>query len=412
MQIAYPMNTTTPAERLAQARTRFPGVNDQIYFETSARGLLPQGALDAAMHFYEAALRGAAKETDPVYHAAERAREQFARLVGASADEVTLTRNVTEGLNMIVASLPWQSGDNAIVCRDIEHPNGVYSLYNMRDRHGIEVRIAEPTPDLAMPVDAVSRMIDKRTRLVIMSSVTFATGARTELDRIGRICRERGVILLVDGAQSVGALDLDVHAAQVDAMAVGASKYLCGPYGLGFLFVRRAFAETLQPAYLGRFSVDLGDAHEGVQGSDRYTLMRGARRFDLGSANYPAANAIGCSLELLQSTGIPVIEGHVTALARRMDAGLRELGVPLISGSVETHRAHIVVAGWKTASPDGAALIAGLSRHFAARRMRVSERLGRLRFSFHLYNTADEVEQVLAAVREWPQLKALAALKP
>jgi len=405
------MNTDNSAERLAQARALFPGANGQIYLETSARGLLPKVALDAAMHFYEAAVRGDAKETGEVYLAAERVREKIARLIGAAPDEVTYTRNVSEGLNMIVASLPWQAGDNAIVCRDIEHPNGVYSLYNMRDRHGIEVRMVEATPDLAMPVDAIAARIDGRTRLVVMSSVTFATGARTELARMGRICRERGVTLLVDGAQSVGALDLDVHEAQVDALAVGASKYLCGPYGLGFLFVRRALAETLRPAYLGRFSINLGNAHEGVQGSEQYQLMPGAQRFDLGSANYPASNAIDASLDILQSVGVPVIEKHVTALAAHLDAGLRELGIPLLSGSVARHRAHIVVAGWKNPPAAGAALIADLSKHFANQQMRVSERLGRLRFSFHLYNTSDEVDAVLAAVAEWPKLRELATLR-
>jgi aspartate aminotransferase-like enzyme len=405
------MNTNNPAERLAQARTLFPGVNDKIYLETSARGLLPKVALDAAMHFYEAAVRGDAKESGAVYLAAERVREKFARLIGASANEVTYTRNVSEGLNMVIASLPWQAGDNAIVCRDIEHPNGVYSLYNMRDRHGIEVRMVDATSDLAMPVDEIAKRIDSRTRMVMMSSVTFATGARSELTRMGNICREQKVTLLVDGAQSVGALDLDVHAAKVDALAVGASKYLCGPYGLGFLFVRRAFAETLRPAYLGRFSIDLGNAHEGVQGSDQYQLMPGAQRFDLGSANYPASNAIDASLDILQSVGVPVIETHVTTLAKQLDAGLRDLGIPLISGSVDLHRAHIVVAGWKNPPSEGAALIADLSRHFASRQMRVSERLGRLRFSFHLYNTPDEVAAVLAAVKQWPRLGDLAALR-
>lgn len=405
------MNTNSPTESLAQARTLFPGVNDKIYLETSARGLLPKSALDAAMHFFEAAVRGDAKENGGVYLAAERVREKLATLIGAAREEVTYTRNVSEGLNMIVASLPWQAGDNAIVCRDIEHPNGVYSLYNMRDRHGIEVRVVEATPDLAMPVDAIAARIDDRTRLVVMSSVTFATGARTELARMGRICRERGVTLLVDGAQSVGALDLDVHEAQIDALAVGASKYLCGPYGLGFLFIRRTLAESLRPAYLGRFSIDLGNAHEGVQGNDQYQMMPGAQRFDLGSANYPAANAIDASLDILQAVGVPVIETHVTALARRLDGGLRECGIPLISGSIDRHRAHIVVAGWKNPPAGGADLIADLSAHFAKRQMRISERLGRLRFSFHLYNTAGEVDEVLAAVKQWPRLQELARLR-
>jgi len=405
------MNTPDTADRLARARAQFPGTLDQIYLETSARGLLPRAALDGAMRYFEAAVSGAAKEDGGVYLAAERVRDKVAGLIGATAEEITYTRNVSEGLNMVVASLPWQRGDNAIVCRDIEHPNGVYSLYNMRDRHGIEVRIAEATADLAMPVDDIAARIDDRTRLVVMSSVTFATGARTELARMGRICRERGVTLLVDGAQSVGALDLDVHAAGVDALAVGASKYLCGPYGLGFLFMRRALAETLQPAYLGRFSVNLGDAHEGVQGHARYQLMPGAQRFDLGSANYPASCAIEASLDILQTVGIPVIEAHVTGLARKLDTGLRALGVPLISGGVDLHRTHLAVAGWKLPPADGARLIGDLARYLAGLKIRASERLGRLRFSFHLYNTPAEVEAVLAAIGQWPQLRMLADLQ-
>lgn len=311
---------------------------------------------------------------------------------------------------MIVASLPWQAGDNTIVCRSIEHPNGVYSLYNMRDRHGIEVRVVDATTDLAMPVDAIAGRMDSRTRLVIVSSVTFATGTRTDLARLGRACRERHITLLVDGAQSVGALNLDVHAAQVDALAVGASKYLCGTYGLGFLFVRKALADSLRPAYLGRYSVDLGNAHEGVQGDDTYQLMPGARRFDLGSYNYSAANAVNASLDIITSVGVPVIEHHVMQLSKQLDAGLRTLNIPLVSGSVDKHRSHIVVAGWNTAPPGGAQLVAELARYFAERHIRVSERLGRLRFSFHLYNTRDEVDEVLAAVRAWPLVNAIASV--
>ncbi len=401
------MSGVQPSSRLAHARNQFPGTATQIYLETSARGLMPRAALEGALTYYEAAVRGAPKESGGVFAAVERSRERFAHLIHATANEVTLTRNVSEGLNMIVASLSWREGDNAIVCRDIEHPNGVYALYNMRDRHGIEVRIVKATPDLAMPIDAIEQSIDARTRLVILSSVTFATGARTELDRIGRTCRERNVILLVDGAQSVGALDLDVHAANIDALAVGASKYLCGPYGLGFLFVRCAFAEQLRPAYLGRYSINLGDAHEGEQGDEKYRLMPGARRFDLGSYNYAAANAVEASLDILTTVGVPIIEKHITALSQRLDAELRAMNVPLVSGSVAKHRSHIVVAGWEKTSPEGGRLINELANHYAHNDIRVSERLGRLRLSFHLYNTPEEVDAVIAATRKWPHLKEL-----
>lgn len=395
---------------LERARSEFPGVSDSVYLETSARGLLPKAARDAALAYYDARVHGIAKETGAVFHAVEQVRASFARLVGADPDEITLTRNVSEGLNMVVASLPWSAADNAIVCREIEHPNGVYSLYNMRDRHGVEVRVVEPSADLAISLEGIERLIDARTRLVIVSSVTFATGARTELDGLGRLCRERGVLLLVDGAQSVGAIDLDVANAAVDALAVGASKYLCGPYGLGFLYLRRAVAERLQPAYLGRYSVDLQEAHEGEQGGQDYRLMPGARRFDLGSYNYSAANAASASLKILSSVGVGAIERHVLALSAALHAGLRELGLPLVSGAVEAHRSHLVLAGARNPSAALPPLMRELAGHYAAQGIRVSERHGRIRYSFHLYNTHGEVETVLAATRRWPGLKACASL--
>ncbi|MGH8617417.1 MAG: aminotransferase class V-fold PLP-dependent enzyme [Burkholderiales bacterium] len=400
-----------PVDAFTHARAQFPGASEVIYLENSARCLLPAAARDAALAYYETRMRGAAKEHGGVFDAAETTRGKVARLLHAEADEVTLTRNVSEGLNILTASLPWQRGDNAIVCTEIEHPNGVYTLYNMRDRHGIDVKVVSPAEDMSIPAEAIIASMDARTRLVIVSSVTFSTGARTDLARLGAACRSRGIVLLVDGAQSVGVLELDVHAAQIDALAVGASKYLCGPYGLGFLFVRRALAEQLRPAYLGRFSVDLGDAHEGEKGGEDYRLMPGARRFDLGSGNYSSANAVGASLDILLDVGVPAIERHVMALSRALDAGLREHGIPLVSGMVEAHRSHLVLAGLRRPSPRAAAGIQSLAGHLARNNIRASLRQGRLRFSHHLYNTPEEIQTVLASVRDWARQADLTTLR-
>ena len=394
---------------IEQARQQFPGTSDCIYLENSARCLLPVTARDAAMRYYDARLAGGAKETDAVFNAAEVAREHFASLVGATPDEVTLTRNVTDGLNILVTALPWTRGDNAVVSKEVEHPNGVYALYNMRDRHGIEIRMVEPGPDLSISVESIAAAIDANTRLVIVSSVTFSTGARTDLAALGSICRSGGVTLLVDGAQSVGALAMDVHTLQIDALAVGASKYLCGPYGLGFLYVRRALADSLRPTYLGRFSVDLGGAHEGEQGGSTYELMPGARRFDSGSYNYGSAGAAVASLKILEDLTIPVIERHVLKLAKMLDAGLRAIGIPVLSGGDDRHRSHLVLVGLRKPSEQERAAFVALAGFLAERGIRVSQRQGRLRFSFHFYNTEAEVQRVLEVVREWVAHNSLPA---
>jgi selenocysteine lyase/cysteine desulfurase len=234
--------------------------------------------------------------------------------------------------------------------------------------------------------------------MVIASTVTYTTGARTDLDALGRLCRERDIVLLVDGAQSVGALGLDVRKTPLDAMTVGASKYLCGPYGIGFLYVRRERAERLQPGNLARYGIDLGDAHEGEKGGDHYRLMPGARRFDLGSYNYAGANALEVSLDLIAQVGVPAIEQHVLTLARAFTAGLHTHGLPVMSGQVDKHFSQVVLAG--KSSPDTAteALLQALHAYLFDHRVKASIRHGRLRFAFHFYNTRDEVEHVLGLI--------------
>jgi cysteine desulfurase/selenocysteine lyase len=271
----------------------------------------------------------------------------------------------------------------------------------MRQRHGIEVRKVDAGPDLSISVDAIAKAIDSRTRLIIVSSVTFSTGARTDLAVLGQLCQTRGVTLLVDGAQSVGALDIDVHALNIDGLVVGASKYLCGPYGLGFLYIRRALADSLHPTYLGRYSIDLGNAHEGDQGGNTYQLMPGAKRFDSGSYNYSAASAAVASIAILKAITVPVIEQHVLQLAKLLDGGLRALGLPLLSGSNERHRSQLVLMGMRQPTAEQRQLFVVLSDFLTTRKIRVSQRQGRLRFSFHLYNTSDDVQAVLLAAGEW-----------
>ena len=173
---------------IEEARLLFPGAAGCVYLENSARGLLPITARDAALNYYDARIAGVAKETDPVFDAEKQACESFATLVGATHDEITLTRNVTDGLNIFVTALPWEAGDNAIVSKEVEHPNGVYALYNMKQRHGIEVRMVDAGPDLSISIDAIAKAIDSRTRLIIVSSVTFSTGARTDLAALGQLC--------------------------------------------------------------------------------------------------------------------------------------------------------------------------------------------------------------------------------
>ena len=185
----------------------------------------------------------------------------------------------------------------------------------------------------------------------------------------------------------------------IDAMTVGASKYLCGPYGFGFLYVRRERAERMQPGNLARYGIDLGDAHEGEKGGAQYKLMPAARRFEIGSYNYAGANAIDVSLDLIAGVGVPTIEQHVLSLARAFTGGLLKLNLPVMSGKVDKHFSHVVLVGKPDPTAADKTQFQAIYDHLAANHVKMSIRHGRLRFAFHFYNTMEEVEKVLALLR-------------
>lgn len=364
--------------------------------DVAARGVLSsevRAALDA--HLDERMMNGAVDKAR-FFEVVERARERFARLINAHSDEVAFTKNVSEGLNMVATGLHWQRGDNLVLCPELEHPSNIYPWLNLQ-RYGVEVRTVAPR-DGYIPIDALAARMDERTRIVTVSSVTFAPGLRTDVETLGKLCRERGVLLAVDAAQSVGVLHTDVVKSSIDALAVSTQKGLLALYGMGFLYLRREWADKLHPAYLSRFGVDLGDAHEATMGDTSFKLAAGARRFDVGNYNYAGAAAVDASLQQLLEWDTRRIESHVTALVRALSQGLLDLGLPVVAGHAPAAQlAHIVTIG--TMSDDhyatGDERCNRLYEHLVKNRVKLSIRRSMLRFSLHAYNNMDDVARVL-----------------
>jgi selenocysteine lyase/cysteine desulfurase len=386
-------------EALASARSCFPALERWTYLDISGRSVLSRevrAALDA--HLDERMMEGA-RSKEAFFALVERARGRFARLVNAAPDEIAYAKNISEGLNMIAAALDWQRGDNVVLCPALEHPNNVYPWLNLR-RHGVEVR-AVSARDGHIPVDAMIGRMDGRTRVATVSTVTFAPGFRTDVETLGRACRERGVLLLVDAAQSAGVLHTDVEASYIDALAVSTQKGLLALYGLGFLYCRRQWAERLHPAYLARFGVDLGDAHEATMGDETFRLAPGARRFDLGNYNFLATAAVDASLAQLLAWDTRAIERHVTGLAHALAQGFLDLGLPVAGGAPGPHLANIVTVGAMSDDHYGTGddRCNRLYEHLVANRVKLSIRRGMLRFSLHVYNNLDDVARVLDLTR-------------
>ena len=400
------MNKPDDGIALAEARAHFPALERWTYMDLSARGVLSRevrAALDA--HLDDRMMNGAT-DKEQFFALVERARGRFAQLIGADADEIAYTKNISEGLNIVARAIDWRKGDNVVLCPELEHPNNVYVWLNLR-RFGVEVRAVQPREG-HIPIDALIEQMDARTRVVTVSTVSFAPGFRTDVESLGKVCRERGVMLLVDAAQSVGVQHTDVRASNIDALAVSTQKGLLGLYGMGYLYCRRELAEQMQPAYLARFGVDLGDAHEASIGGYDFKLAAGARRFDLGNFNFLATAAVDASMKQLLEWDTRRIEPYVQGLAHALARGFLDLGLVVAGGEPGPHITNIVTLGTMSADHYGSGdeRYNRLYAHLVENRVKLSIRRGMLRFSLHVYNNSEDVERVLQLTREFLLHKA------
>ena len=384
-------------------RGLFPATEQWTYMNVAVRGLLSTRVREAADEYIDSHQFGSWKK-EAELAMIERTRESFAKLINAEPDEIAFTKNASEGLSTIAASLPWKAGDNIVYCPELEHPNNVYPWLNLQKRLGIEVRAVEPE-DGRIPADRIAESMDERTRLVTVPTVSFSPGFVTDVAPIAKRSRELGTFFLVDAAQSIGVEDTDVKAMDVDGLAVATQKGMMAFYGAGFLYCRKEWAEKIQPVYLARFGVALdADRHETAMDVEKLEYARGARRFDLGNYNYLGATAVEASMKLMHELGTSAIEKYVRGLAFRMIDGMLDLGLPVAGGPPGPHIGHIVAVG-----------TSGGGRHYTADDPRMNSlhdfliengvklaiRRGILRFSLHVYNNTDDVDRVLSLTKDW-----------
>lgn len=383
-------------------RALFPGATERIYLDIAARGLVPTTVRDVVRRYMDDCVHGTS-DKDLLRAQVDETRAAFAGLIGAEPDEVAITKNTSEGLNLFAASLAWREGDNVVLCPELEHPNNIYLWFNLERRYGVEVRAIPPAEGGAMPIEAMVAAIDDRTRVVTFPTISFSPGFVTDARTLTEAAHAVGALVIADGAQSVGARVTDVRALGIDALATATQKCLLSLYGFGFLYVRRAVAEGLTPIHVARYGVAL-DAHETAYSEGEMTYAPGARRFDLGNYNYLGMSAVRSSLALLEQIGAGAIEAHVVGLGARLAHGFAEIGLPVAGGAPGSHLAHIVsvgtVGGGRHYTADDPEMNA-LHDHLTENGVVHSLRAGTLRFAVGVYNDDADVDRVLELARAW-----------
>ncbi len=191
----------------------------------------------------------------------------------------------------------------------------------------------------SVPVEDLAAAMDGRTRVVTAPHVSFSPGFVTDVRALSEAAHAHDAVLLVDAAQSIGAIACDVDELGIDGLTVAAQKSLLAFYGYGFLYVRKALAGSLIPAHVARYGMDMGtEAGETARSSgDELPYAPGARRFDLGNYNYFGARATEAALDLIASIGVGRIERHLRALSSALVEGLLDMGLPVAGGPPGPH---------------------------------------------------------------------------
>lgn len=316
---------------------------------------------------------------------AAEARARTAALIGASPEEVAFVRSTSHGLAMVAEGLDWRPGDEVAVASAIEYPSNVYAWKHLADR-GVRLREIRAV-DGAVTPEAVEDAIGPRTRLVAVSSVQFASGHRTDVDAIGRLCRDRDVLFVVDAIQQAGAFPIDVKASGIHAMAACSHKWMLGLLGIGFLYVDRDLLARLRPVLVGWHSVEDPFAFDGT----RFDLRSDASRLEEAAPSFPLVYGLGAAVEMLLDAGVADVASHITGLLDRAANALEAIGCE-VSPAPE-HRAGILMI-------KPAADVDALAEACAERNIAVSVRRSRLRLSPHLYNNEDDIDALVELLRD------------
>ena len=373
------MSQSPPYPDVEHLRRLFPVTEKCVYLNHAAIGTLSDPVRTAMETYLKH--RADSAESNGYEDLADELRGALAELIGARAEEIAFVQNTSEGLNLIANALPLERGDNVLFC-DMEFPSNVYPWMNLERRRGVEAR-AIPSQAGGLTVESVEAHADDRTRVVAVSSVEFLTGFRSDLEGLGAWCHANDAYLVVDGIQSVGVLPMDVSAKNVDFLSCGGPKWLLGPTGQGFIYVRRDLLEMLEPPFAGCISVS---GWEDWRCYD-LTFLPDASRFELGCANFVGQVGLLAAVRLLLSVGIEAIEQWTLHLTELLIEDLENLGYEIVSPRAANRRSAIVTF----AVPEDAdeAL-----RRLSGQNIVISKREAYLRVSPHCYNTEAEVLRV------------------
>lgn len=378
-------------------RGEIPLLERWIYMNTGTSGPSPRAVTEAQIDWIRRLERdggGSPALSEPLKTLVSDTRDAWARILGApDPGDIALTHNTSEGLAIVAAGLDWKPGDEVIVS-DLEHLSGLLPWAQLQRKYGIVVRSVKASGGNLTPED-VEAVMTERTRLLCFSHVAWNTGAVLPAAELVELARSRGVFTLIDGAQSVGQLPLNVGELGCDFYAVPGQKWLLGPEGTGALYVKRERLEQLTPPLLGwasaaRWTIDFDD-REGE------LLHPDARRFEVATPPYVALAGVKAAIGVMETLGMEAVSARIAHLAAQCRRELASLPGVNVIGSDDPERFSGLVCFTIEGQEPEDVVNDLFHNHGIVSRTIPDPACTRL--SLHAFNTEEEIQRVVEAVR-------------
>ena len=318
----------------------------------------------------------------------ESLRGKVARMLRVSPDEIAITRNTSEGSNIIVKGVDLKPGDEVLIT-DHNHPSNNDSWRVRAQRDGFVVRslpVPIPAPSAEKLLSDFERAITPRTRVIAITHVTSTTGIQYPAREIAALARKRGIYMHLDGAQTFGALDVNLSEVGCDSYSASAHKWLMGPLEAGILWVRAERIPQIWPSIVTAGWTD---------------HLKGARKFEVfGQRDDPRVVALEAAVDFINLIGMPAVEARMQALATRAKIQLKEMAAVELKTNLEPELSGGVVKFRVKSVPTKRAYDLLWEKHRLAIAVTPSGDAEGLRFSPQIYNSMEEVDRAVAAVKE------------
>ena len=366
-------------------RNEFPVADRWVYLDHAAVAPLPRRSAEMLRAWADDQAANGVVHWPEWERKLRSAKANVAELVHANSDEIAFVNSTTQGIGIVAEGFPWKEGDSVVAPLE-EYSSNIYPWLNLASR-GVSLRLV-PTRDGRIWIDDLLAATDATTKLMTVSHVEFSSGFRNDLDTLGQACRERGIAFFVDAIQGLGPFTIDVEKTPIDFLAADGHKWLLGPEGAGFLYIRRDWIERLRPIGVGWHSVVGSFNSTEID----MTFKPSAERWEGGSFNMPGLQAFAASVGLLLEVGPHAVSERSLNRAQGVRDIARSAGWRIVGSQRPEDLSGIVALEKEGIDPNAA--VRQLRDHGVA----AACRRGRLRFSPHMYNSDDDLDRMSAAL--------------